>query len=65
MLSSDVCERLKRCYPRGEVALAGKQEDGGGRRAQLSDKVSVDFTRSLVALIAADPDVLRNVIEDS
>ena len=47
------------------MALVDKQEDDGGRRTQLSDKVSVDFTGSLVTLIAADPDVFRNVIEDS
>jgi hypothetical protein len=42
-----------------------KQDDGGGRGIQLSGKVSVDFTRSLLALIAADPDAFWNVIEDS
>ena len=47
------------------ATLAGKRGDGGGKRVQLSDKASVDFKLSLVALIAADPDMFRTVIEGS
>ena len=39
--------------------------DGGGRGSQLSDIVSVDFTRALVALLAADPDMFWNVVGNS
>ena len=71
-------KRLKRCYQRNcadartlihtrnwGATLAGKRGDGGGKRVQLADKASVDFKLSLVALIAADPDMFRTVIEGS
>ena len=41
------------------------QGDGGEKRVQLSDGISVDFKLSLVALIAADPDIFTTDIEDS
>ena len=47
------------------ATLAGKRGDGGGKRVQLADKASVDFKLSLVALIAAVPDMFRTVIEGS
>ena len=71
-------EQLKRCYQRNcadarnlirprnwGATLAGKPGDGGERRVQLSDGVSVEFKLSLVALIAADPDIFSTVIEGS